>query len=394
MLLNKSRALEVMRRNQVDAIVATSPENVTYVSGYWSFSQRVIKSTQVYAIIPADAQAAAVLVAPIGDLDGMADKGPGIPVEPYGTFHVFNDDSGEKRGEYDRYRRLLQGNRADSPASALAAALKRLGLSGGRIAVDSSGLTPVALQDIRAALTGYTICEGWGLLRQIRMVKTPEEISRVKKSTSVTEQAVTDVLASLREGMTEMEMFTLFNESIILQGGMPLLTCIGVGSRSSLPNVQPSNHRLKKDDVIRFDVGCVYDSYCSDIARIACFGRPSEKAARYHRAVLEGEQKALAQVRPGTTAAGVFETAVEATRAGGIPHFERHHCGHGIGIECYDMPSIAPQDRTVLERGMVINVETCYYELGFAGLQAEDTVVVTEDGFEYLSVSDRSLRVI
>ncbi len=394
MLLNESRARDVMRRNQVDAIVATFPENVTYVSGYWSFSQHVIKSTQVYAIIPVVGQVTPVLVAPIGDLDGMADKGPDIPVEAYGTFNVFMDDSGEKRPEYDRYWDMSRGDKSDSPASALEAALKRLGLENGRLALDSSGLTPPAAEDIKRRLPRCKMSEGWGLLREIRMVKTPEEVARVKKSTSVTEKAIDDVLASLREGMTEMEMYTVFNESVVRQGGTPLLTCIGIGPRGAFPNVQPSGYRLKKNDLIRFDVGCIYDSYCSDIARIACFGRPSDKAAAYHKAVLEGEREALKLVKPGATAAEVFAKAVEATRAGGIPHFERHHCGHGIGIELYDMPSIAPGDKTVIEEGMVINVETCYYELGFAGLQAEDTVVVTADGYDYLSVSDRSLRVI
>ena len=90
----------------------------------------------------------------------------------------------------------------------------------------------------------------------------------------------------------------------------------------------------------------------------------------------------------------MFDRAVEVTRAAGIPHYDRHHCGHGIGIECYDLPSIAAQDTTVLKEGMVVNVETPYYELGFAGLQVEDTVVVTKDGVEYLSTYDRSLQVI
>jgi len=47
---------------------------------------------------------------------------------------------------------------------------------------------------------------------------------------------------------------------------------------------------------------------------------------------------------------------------------------HRTGLECYKVPSIAPGDETVLEPGMVINIETPYYELGFVGLQVEDTV--------------------
>ncbi|MCR4398035.1 MAG: Xaa-Pro peptidase family protein [Firmicutes bacterium] len=394
MLLNVKRAMEVMKRAGVEAIVATSPENVTYVSGYRSFSQQIIKATQVYAVVAAREDCKPVLVAPIGDLDCMADRGPIAPVKAYGVFHVFSDSAGESRPEFDKFLALLSDRRFETPQQALSAALKDLGIGGGRIALDSTGLTPPARQSIPAALAGYSVTEGWSLLREMRMVKTPEEVARIRTATEIAEHAVSAVLSVVHEGMTEIEMCELFNESVMRRGGVPLLTCIGVGARSSLPNVQPSPAAVKRGDIIRFDVGCVFDCYCSDIARIACLGSPSEKAARYYRAVLEGEQAALSGVRAGAVAAGIFDIAIRTTRSAGIPHYARHHCGHGIGLECYDMPSISPQDATVLEEGMVINVETPYYELGFAGLQVEDTVLVTGDGFEYLSVSDRSLRAV
>jgi Xaa-Pro aminopeptidase len=68
--------------------------------------------------------------------------------------------------------------------------------------------------------------------------------------------------------------------------------------------------------------------------------------------------------------------------------------GHGIGIEVYDPPLLAPTSDDVLEEGMVVNVETPYYELGFGGVQVEDTVVVTADGYRLLTQCDRGLFVL
>jgi Xaa-Pro aminopeptidase len=99
-------------------------------------------------------------------------------------------------------------------------------------------------------------------------------------------------------------------------------------------------------------------------------------------------------MRPGTPANAVFETGVAAARAGGIPHYQRHHVGHGVGLEVYDVPLLGPNDATPLEEAMVFEVELPYYELGFAGLQVEDTVLVTPEGGQILGALDRGFRVV
>ena len=86
--------------------------------------------------------------------------------------------------------------------------------------------------------------------------------------------------------------------------------------------------------------------------------------------------------------------AVENVRKAGIPHYERNHVGHGIGIECYDLPNITALSDDVLEEGMVLNVETPYYELGFGGVQVEDTLLVTKSGFQKLTRNDRDLFIL
>ena len=90
----------------------------------------------------------------------------------------------------------------------------------------------------------------------------------------------------------------------------------------------------------------------------------------------------------------IFNVAVQTVRNSGIPHYQRHHCGHGIGLEFYDPPLISPHDHTKIEEGMVLNIETPYYELGFGGLQVEDTVLVTESGVRYLTKSSRELSIL
>ncbi|MDD4569214.1 MAG: M24 family metallopeptidase, partial [Tepidanaerobacteraceae bacterium] len=120
-------------------------------------------------------------------------------------------------------------------------------------------------------------------------------------------------------------------------------------------------------------------------------GKSSSKLEEYYSAILKGEEEAIAQIKPGVISEDIFDIAVEVTRKAGIPHYERHHCGHGIGLEVYDPPTIAPGVKAVLESGMVLCIETPYYELGWAGIQIEDTIVVTDKGYRSLSKSSREL---
>jgi Xaa-Pro dipeptidase len=134
--------------------------------------------------------------------------------------------------------------------------------------------------------------------------------------------------------------------------------------------------------------------YSSDISRTAVLGEPAPKLRRYYAAILAGEERALEVMRPGTPAGAVFEAAVAGTRAGGIPHYDRHHVGHGIGLDVYDLPILNATTETPLAAGMVFEVETPYYELGFGGVQVEDTVLVTDEGHTLLTTSSRELFVI
>jgi Xaa-Pro aminopeptidase len=97
---------------------------------------------------------------------------------------------------------------------------------------------------------------------------------------------------------------------------------------------------------------------------------------------------------PGRPACDVFNGAVERVRELGIPHYRRHHVGHGIGVEYYDLPILNPRTEIPLETGMIFEVETPYYELGFGGAFIEDTVQVTDSGVKVLTELDRELHVV
>src|SRR3546814_11934744 len=98
-----------------------------------------------------------------------------------------------------------------------------------------------------------------------------------------------------------------------------------------------------------------------------------------------------ASLFPNTT---VFRSAVETVRREGIGHYRRNHVGHGIGLDGYDAPSLTATSDEILEAGMVLCVETPYYELGRWGLQVEDMLVVRSDGVERLMATSGELMMV
>jgi Xaa-Pro dipeptidase len=394
-VFNRERAERLLRETGADILVATAYPNVVYLSGYRPFSQRFLPVTQVYALAAADDLARPVVIAPIGDADMYAQAPPaGAQMRFYGTFYTEPAAPGATlTDEMARFSAVALGETHPSALAALTAELDRRPADA-RIAVDERGILPAAYAALRQRY-GERILPGADLLDRIRMVKTPEEIRRLTRAAEAAEASVAAALAAARPGMTEAEMATVFDKTTIEQGCRPVFTVIAFGERASLPNAVPSAHRrLAPGDLIRFDVGCRAEGYASDISRTAAFRVASARQRAYHAAILAGEDAALAAIRPGAAARDVFAAAVRATRAAGIPHYRRHHVGHGIGLDVYDRPTLNATDETVLEPGMVLEVETPYYEIGFGGLQVEDTVVVTETGYRMLTRSPRELRIV
>jgi Xaa-Pro aminopeptidase len=394
MLLNETRLDEILKKESLDAVIGTSPENVLYLGGYWAMSQWVRRGPQAYVLRPRKELGEAVVVTNTALLDLVADQDIQAEVRRYSYFKTDVDTAAALSPVDARHIALFAREASAGPVEALAAAIRERGLERSRLGIDEIGITPQCMEQLVAALPDATFVRAFALMEKVRAVKTPDEIVRLRRAASISEQSVEAAMAAAAVGMTEIEMARVFHSKTTLLDGVPVTGCIGFGDRSAMSNVQPSEQALKMGDVIRFDVGCRYKYYRSDISRIAVMGEPSAKLKLYHDALYKGVQRAYEILKPGLKVADLFTQVVETVQKEGIPHYRRGHVGHGIGIEGYDPPNIAGDSRDVFEENMVICIETPYYELGFAGLQVEDMILVTKDGAESLMARDGRLRVL
>jgi Xaa-Pro aminopeptidase len=394
MLFNKERAEEIMDEKGIDVLIATTPENVYYSSELWSIShwQRLLSGSHVFVILSKETGFEPLVIMPAVDVDMAVDLPTRIAsrehIQAYGTFFVFAKES-LNHIEKEIFE-LINGSSRETALGTLVKTLSGKELQGSTCALDEQGLTPGEYLFLKKTLSG-NLCEGSSIFQQIRMVKTSEEIRRLKKSFSITEHALLASLECIKKGYSERDLARDFHHYIYEQGGNPYFTVIGSGKRSAFTNAQPTEKIIKKGDIIRFDIGCEYEFYHSDMARIACLGDPPTSYEKAYEAILQGEEKALKEIKSGIEASHIFNTTVSTIKEAGISHYQRNHVGHGIGITMYDLPLITATESTQLEENMVLCIETPYYELGYAGIQIEDAVCVKKDGYEILTESSRSI---
>jgi Xaa-Pro aminopeptidase len=358
-----------------------------------------LAETKVYVVFPAAADQKPSMVIPRNSVDMLTSSSATVDdIWLHGNFFLFESEGLDPKTLTEEERRLhaaLRSPHTPSDLDALRACLKAKGLETARIGFDEKSLqSPDVFDQIGNLLPRAKVVPAYKILRKIRMVKTAEELRRMRVAAAANQAGAAAVFDAAKVRVRELDMAVAYYEAIHRAGALRHHLCINCGRRAGLPNGEPSEYRLQAGDVIRFDADCVHQSYFNDIARNAVVGSPSPKLKTCHRAVVAGLEAAASAMRPGAKASDVFRVSVDAARKAGIPHFDRHHVGHALGVVCYDDPLIGPNDHTVLEEGMVINIETPYYEVGFGGAHVENTFLVTRSGCEPLHSMSLELRQV
>ena len=375
-----------LSRLGVQAVVAASAANVAYVTGFRGLSREVY--SEVFAVY---ATTGTALVIPAIDAPAVAAADVEVDhVVCHGRFHVA---VAERADPSARRAAELTAASLASAADAVASALRALGVADSGVGIDSAPLTESTARAIAERLETAKIQSASGALVEARAVKGPYEIECAQQALWRAEESIHEVLGELNAGITEREAAAIYERAVARRGARSSHVIIAFGSNSALPSTSPGDRALRAGDFVRFDVGCVFKGYHAEVARMAVLGEPTPRQQARYDAVEAGVDAALATIRPGAAARSVYEAAIAAVRAAGIPEFRRHHVGHGIGLDRAESPWLAP-DGPALEAGMVVRVETPFYELGAAGLHVKETVLVNQGGAAVMNRSNRGLVVL
>lgn len=396
-LANVERARTVLGHHDIEFVVAATRENTLYLSGLDNHGQLSFPYTeQSYVVGPASAidRGILVLASYRSESAGAADAALS-DVVTFGHFpRALSPDAALIADE----RRVRErGESASSPADAfegLATAIELAGATAAVVAVDERGPDRALLECLTARFPRATFLPGAELLREIRSVKTPAELERLRRAIAINEAGFRAVFDAARKGVTEDELKHRFRVSVSEHGGTPGHCLLKFGRRMAMFQDPRGDAILEPGQAIFLDAGATWQGYRSDLGRLVSYGPASERLVTLYAASRAGQDRAFELLTPGAAVADVFRGAVDATRANGNPDFKRTHTGHAVGLEWNDQPMISDATDAVVETGMVLEVELPYYELGFGGAHIEDTVLIGAEGPIRLSSLDRDLVVL
>jgi Xaa-Pro aminopeptidase len=271
-------------------------------------------------------------------------------------------------------------------------------------AFEAAGITRIAFEtsakyaQVEEWRTGFPSIEWFALeriLSELRMVKTADEITKIKAACRLADATMEHAMRLLQPGVTEMDVLLDLEFYIKRQGATPAFDAIVVsGPNSARPHGKPGDRRLQVGDFVTLDLGAKLDGYNSDITRTFVIGEASDRHRVIYDAVLRAEEEAIAFMKPGVTGKEVDACSRAVLAEKDLAQYFAHGLGHGLGMNVHDYGSLSTRSTDTLTVGNVYTVEPGVYIEGFGGVRIEDDVVVTEDGVEVLTHFPKQLTVL
>ncbi len=408
MLYNKQRALELMREHEVRAMIGTTMENVTYLTGHIGWAQRVYRARRSYSLLTNDPDAGTDLVMNRADNTYYAAYG-GFAENVYvwggQAYHIEPEGYAPHDEEMERYLTLHEsGGKHPTLIDGLLAALKHRGITSGRIALDEEGCPDSLFAALKERLPGCEFIPGSGLFLMTRLVKTVDELDRLRQAAQINEDAISEVFDFAREGVSEREAAEVWRQAVARPGGMWHWFHFNGGPRSVFI-FPPTERKLQKGDHFMFDAGLFYQNYNADTGSCGSIGEPSTRTQREWKGIEEGFHECLEVIKAGCTGSQIYQALLRGVQAR-FPAFDAPFAGHTIGLEAREFPFILGSESKIdqpflpksselpLPVNSVINVEAPVGAFGYGGYQIEYSLIVKENGWKKLIPQDRSFRVI
>lgn len=382
----RARISKYMSQYGFDLLILSLPENIEYISGFRGESHYMINRTENYLILDPGMDEK-IIVASAADAPPIVEFAEYSEAMLYGQFQFYIPSP---IGLSARAKELLE-HRYASPVQALREALSKMNPKDKRVGFDQSRTPVTTWREIEGAFPQTVFIPAAQLMSDVRRIKHPDEIALLERSCNIAEEAVYSSISKISLGSSEVDIASLCYEEMSRRNASPFFCVVTIDHRAAFCDTRNTRTQKVRDgSVIRFDIGCRYGGYHSDIARTAVYGKPNRRAEYIYSHMVEGQQEAIERMSHGAPVREAYLAAMKKAQEG-IPQFKRHHVGHGIGIELYDPPFVNADTESLFEENEVYCIETPYYEFDWGGVQVEDTLVVGPGGPRFLSKSSRSL---
>ncbi|MCA9123455.1 MAG: aminopeptidase P family protein [Planctomycetaceae bacterium] len=344
----RDKLRRLVRETNADAILVTSYDNVTYLTGFTGDSS--------YLLLTRDGQ---IILSDKRYTTQLENECPNIDL----------DIRGPESTMLECVAKLVRKTKL------------------GSLAIEAGNVTLEFFQKLEEKLAKVDLVATGGLVEQLREIKDKDELTEIREAIGIAERAFAVVKAGLRPEQTEKQVCDEIERQVRLFGGActAFWPIVGVGPNGALPHYRPGEVKVEESFMVLVDWGAKAKLYMSDLTRIIVTGKAPAKLERVYNIVLKAQKKAIEAIRPGAIMEDIDAAARKVITDAGFGKQFGHSLGHGFGLQIHEQPRLAVNQKRPLQTGMVVTVEPGIYLPGAFGVRIEDDILVTSDGHEVLS---------
>ncbi len=264
-----------------------------------------------------------------------------------------------------------------------------------KLGFEENYLTVAELKDFEEKLNAEFV-PAQKAINAFRASKEPWEIDRMIKAQEITDQAFSEVLGRIAEGMTEKELAAELIYCLYKNGaeGLSFDPIVVSGPNTSMPHGVPGDRKLQKGDFITMDFGVIYQGYCSDMTRTVALGYATDEMKKVYDTVLKAQLAAIAISKAGVTGQAIDKAARDVIAEAGYGEYFGHGYGHSLGLEIHESPNCNPRNDQPMPLYSVASAEPGIYLPDKFGVRIEDVIIFEEDGCRNITHSPKDLQII
>lgn len=263
-------------------------------------------------------------------------------------------------------------------------------------------------------------------IRQLRMVKSPFELTQIRKSGQMITQVFEAAKEVVREGAREIDIDAALvargrklghqgvlrmrgiNQEMVLMtvqsgftgamfsyGDVPIA---GAGVTPAVPGGS-SLKRVERGIPVTIDYGGAYNGYITDETRILVVGELNERFKKPYDCAKEIIEDVMSNARAGVDCRDVYSRAYRTAEKAGLTSYFMGHgkgqvsfLGHGVGLEINELPVITGRHEQILQEGMVVAIEPKFILPGEGAVGIELDFIIHKQGVE--RVTDYPFEIV
>lgn len=284
----------------------------------------------------------------------------------------------------------------ENPWHCLQAFLKKQEKQPTVLAIEKDHLTIHRYNQLQEIFPNVTYTDATEITQNLRLIKSKKEHDLLRSAAELADFGVKTGVEALKEGVSELDVVATIEHALKKQGirEMSFQTMALFGAKTASPHGNPDKTQLEKNSFVLFDLGVIYQGYCSDITRTVAFGNITDEQKQIYDTVLGAQERAINASKAGTAVGELDKVARNYITEQGYGEYFTHRLGHGLGIETHEYPSMHSENTLPIQSGMCFTIEPGIYVPEVGGVRIEDMLFTTNYMPLELTKYPKTLQII